>query len=121
MFLRTVTRDKPAARGAEQRARGKETTDRLCKRSPDDTGAVGGGQMYHHSSPKYRRNLAVAEVVGGLCREHPRFPRVTVERLVTRLTAEFHDLPLEELIVVVGREARDRLDYADGETRAATG
>ena len=77
--------------------------------------------MYHHSSLAYRRNLAVAAVTGDLCREHPRFPRVTVERLVARLTAEFHDLPLEELIVVVGREARDRLDYADGETRTATG
>jgi len=55
------------------------------------------------------------ELVTDLHRRHPRFPRATIARLVSRLAARFTDAPVQAFVpVLVRREALGQLRYAEG-------
>lgn len=54
------------------------------------------------------------DVVTELARRHPRFRRVTIERLVARTACGCHLMLPEMVADVVRREANDQLSYVDG-------
>ncbi|HEY6796661.1 MAG TPA: hypothetical protein VI248_18460 [Kineosporiaceae bacterium] len=52
-------------------------------------------------------------VVVELRQRHPRFPRVTVARLVRRTAAQVHARQPDEHLALVRREAERQLTYAE--------
>jgi hypothetical protein len=61
------------------------------------------------------------DVVTELSRRHPRFQRVTIERLVARTADGFRGWPPDALVQAVRREAGDQLRYVDEAPDAPSG
>jgi hypothetical protein len=60
------------------------------------------------------RDQGWADIVADLCARYPRFPRVTVERMVTRVAEQYRDARVTTFVpVLVHRQVGAQLRYVE--------